>query len=81
MQLKILYFAVLRDITGLDEESLQVEDPTTPAMMWEGLRRRFPSLAAYRNAPLVAINEAYAAADAQLSDGDVLAFIPPVAGG
>ena len=38
-------------------------------------------LASYDEPPLTAINESYASPDAELHDGDELAFIPPVAGG
>jgi molybdopterin converting factor small subunit len=34
-----------------------------------------------RAAPLVAVNERYAGPDALLADGDVVAVLPPVAGG
>lgn len=45
------------------------------------LAERHPALARLLPTCAVAINRAYAAADARLADGDELAFIPPVGGG
>ncbi|MDB4970132.1 MAG: molybdenum cofactor biosynthesis protein, partial [Myxococcales bacterium] len=45
------------------------------------LERRHPSLAGLRPAIKVAVNEEFVALDRVLSDGDVVALIPPVAGG
>ncbi len=56
------------------------EDTTVSGLVAE-LRCRggaFGNLPAF---PVVAVNEEYAAEDRLLSDGDVVAFIPPVAGG
>jgi molybdopterin converting factor subunit 1 len=81
VKVRLLFFAVLRDIAGSDERELALDEGTTPAEVWESLRRSYAKLADYAQPPLIAINESYAAADAVLRDGDELAFIPPVAGG
>lgn len=81
MQVRLLFFAVLRDITGRDELFVTLPEGTRPADVWQSLRDDHAALAAYIQPPLTAINETYAPSDAVLRDGDVLAFIPPVAGG
>ncbi len=81
MKVRLLFFAVLRDIAGSDEQELAVDEGTTARDVWESLRRTYTKLAAYTQPPMIAINESYAAPDAVLRDGDELAFIPPVAGG
>lgn len=81
MKVRLLHFAVLRDIAGRDEESLEVADGARARDVWETLRARHGALQDYAQPPMVAINEAYADADTFLRDGDELAFIPPVAGG
>jgi molybdopterin converting factor subunit 1 len=81
VKVKLLFFAVLRDITGADARVVDVNAGMTPPAIWEQLRAEYPQLAAYTTPPLAAINEEYAAHDAILHDGDELAFIPPVAGG
>jgi molybdopterin converting factor subunit 1 len=81
MKVRLLFFAVLRDIAGTDERELILPDATTPRDVWQSLRVEFAKLAGYTEPPMAAINEEYAEAEAPLHDGDELAFIPPVAGG
>ena len=81
MKVRLLFFAVLRDIAGSDERELALDEGTTAREVWESLRGSYAKLAAYTQPPMIAINESYAAPDAILRDGDELAFIPPVAGG
>jgi molybdopterin converting factor subunit 1 len=81
MKIRLLYFAVLRDITGTPESSLDLPEGARAADVWQTLRRQYAKLADYTQPPLIAINESYATPDSLLRDGDELAFIPPVAGG
>lgn len=81
MRVRMLYFAVLRDIIGKSEADVTLPDGTRAADVWQTLRASHAALASYVQPPLTAINESYAAPDAVLHDGDELAFIPPVAGG
>lgn len=81
MKVRLLFFAVLRDIAGTDERELELGEGTTASDVWSMLRGSYAKLADYTQPPLVAVNESYATPDAVLRDGDELAFIPPVAGG
>lgn len=81
VKVRLLYFAVLRDMTGVSEEEMEVAPGTRPRDLWDAVRRRHAALADYSVPPMIAINESYAAADRELRDGDELAFIPPVSGG
>jgi molybdopterin converting factor subunit 1 len=81
MKVRLLFFAVLRDITGKSEAELTLAEGTRARDVWQSLRQQHRELGDYVQPPLTAINESYAAADAVLRDGDELAFIPPVAGG
>lgn len=81
MKVRLLLFAVLRDITGKSEAELALADGTRANDVWQTLRSQHPQLSAYAQPPMVAVNEAYAAPETILRDGDELAFIPPVAGG
>ena len=81
MTVRLLFFAVLRDITGTPERALTLPAGATPRHVWEELRASHAKLAAYTQPPLIAINEEYATPDTPLREGDELAFIPPVAGG
>ncbi|HEV8435565.1 MAG TPA: MoaD/ThiS family protein [Thermoanaerobaculia bacterium] len=81
MRVRMLYFAVLRDIIGKSEADVMIPEGTRAAEVWQMLRRDHRELAGYEQPPLTAINENYAAPDSVLREGDELAFIPPVAGG
>ena len=81
MKVRLLYFAVLRDITGKSEEVIELPDGTRAQEIWNRLRSRHDQLAGYERPPMTAVNESYVSADELLRDGDEVAFIPPVAGG
>ncbi len=81
MKVRLLFFAVLRDIVGKTETELDIPEGTRAADVWQRLRADYPKLAAYAQPPMTAVNETYVRADAALHDGDELAFIPPGAGG
>ena len=81
MRVRLLYFAVLRDITGKSEEVIELPEGTRAAEIWNRLRGKHDQLARYERPPMTAINETYVSPDQPLRDGDEVAFIPPVAGG
>jgi len=81
MQIRILFFASYRDLVGTPELTLAVPAGTTVSHLVESLRGRGGGFERLPPAPAVAINEVYAAEDTPLGDSDVVAFIPPVAGG
>lgn len=81
MRVRLLYFAVLRDIMGTSEAELTLPDGTRAGDVWQTMRSAHPELSGYERPPMTAINESYAPSSAILQDGDELAFIPPVAGG
>ena len=81
MRVRLLYFAVLRDITGKSEELVELPEGTRPSEIWNRLRGEHDQLARYERPPMTAINETYVSPDQPLRDGDEVAFIPPVAGG
>ena len=81
MTVRLLFFAVLRDIAGTDERELALADGTSAGDVWQSLRGQYAKLSDYTQPPMIAINETYATPETVLRDGDELAFIPPVAGG
>lgn len=81
VKVRVLYFAVLRDLVGRGEDEMELEEGATAGSFWEHLRAETAALAGWSTPPLLAINEFYAAPDVELREGDVLALIPPVAGG
>ena len=82
MTLRILYFAGLRDAVGLSEETLELPaGVVTVGALADHLAARHQAYAERRAHVRIARNEAFAADDEPLADGDVVALIPPVAGG
>jgi len=81
MKIRLLFFAVLRDITGRGEDVLEFPDGTRARDVWQRLREEHAALRDYIQPPMIAVNESYVGAEELLRDGDELAFIPPVAGG
>ncbi|HVT43881.1 MAG TPA: MoaD/ThiS family protein [Thermoanaerobaculia bacterium] len=81
IRVRLLLFAVLRDIVGSEERLLSLPDGATALDVWNELRRDHGALGAYERPPLTAVNQEYAAPESRLHDGDELAFIPPVSGG
>jgi molybdopterin converting factor subunit 1 len=81
MKIRLLFFAVLRDIAGRSEDVIELPDGTRAGDVWQRLRDEHAALRDYIQPPMIAVNESYVSADEPLHDGDELAFIPPVAGG
>lgn len=82
MTLEVLYFAVVRDRVGRDSERLQPpESVRTVAELASWLATRHPPLASALPHVRFARNLAFASGDERLADGDVVAIMPPVAGG
>ena len=82
MNVRVLYFAGARDVAGVAEETCAL--PATVVTVRDFVRfvgERHPELAPRMESVRVARNERFADADEHLADGDVLALIPPVAGG
>lgn len=81
MKVRLLFFAVLRDIVGTDHQELEVPDGSRAVDLWSSLRDRHPELRHYARPPMTAVNEEYMPAETRLEEGDEVAFIPPVSGG
>ncbi|HYM60339.1 MAG TPA: MoaD/ThiS family protein, partial [Thermoanaerobaculia bacterium] len=62
MNVRLLYFAVLRDLAGRSEEWLDLPPGSRASDVWNMLRERHRALAGYRQAPMTALNESYAGA-------------------
>ncbi len=77
--LKVQYYALLREQAGRREESVQTQ-ARNPAELYDELKSRYPfTLGA--DMLRVAVNADFADWAAPLTNGDVVVFIPPVAGG
>jgi molybdopterin synthase sulfur carrier subunit len=84
-ELRVRYFAALRDALGCQEEQVPVDgDGLSLASLRVHLVERHGEAAGALAAPgvRVAVNQAFAeSADPWLAPGDEVAFLPPVTGG
>ena len=81
MQVRVRYFAALREKVGKDAEDLSIPVGATVSQARAALIERYPQLASTLAGCAAAVNRAYASAEAALSEGDELVFIPPLGGG
>ena len=81
MRVTVRLFALLRDIAGVSELARDLAPGATIGDVWRQLAREFPELARYERSISSALNADYARMDQRVSDGDEIAFLPPVSGG
>lgn len=81
MQVRVLYFATLRDRAGVREEALSIPAASTVADLKMALGERHQRLAPALESALVSINREFALPEERLSEGDEVAIFPPVSGG
>jgi sulfur-carrier protein len=81
MKIRIRYFASFREITGLNEEILTVQDGATVADVRAQLLARFPRIQPVMERSACAVNRGYVGAETVLHEDDELVFIPPMGGG
>ena len=78
---RVRLFARLREQAGLETEALEVAPGSTLADVYESLRRKHSALEPDRDSVRGAINQEFSNWDVTVSQGDEVAFIPPVSGG
>ena len=84
IQVKVLFFSVLRDLAGGEPITLSLESAGgVPALrdLLAVLYETHPALEKWDNSLLLAVNAEFATRDALLNEGDEIALMPPVQGG
>jgi molybdopterin converting factor subunit 1 len=81
MRVTVRLFARLRDLAGAGELAREVSAPATVETVWRALVADMPELADYERTMSVAVNADYSKMSAGVSEGDEVAFLPPVSGG
>lgn len=81
MRVTIRLFARLRDIAGSGDLAREAPAGATVGDVWRELVTEFPEMARYQASISSAVNADYARMTAALSEGDEVAFLPPVSGG
>jgi molybdopterin converting factor subunit 1 len=81
MRVKVLYFAVLRDLCGQSTEEIQLADGENVGHLLKLLATRSTTQNKLWDTIAVAVNQEYAQPNLILQDGDEVALLPPVSGG
>lgn len=76
MKINIKYFANMRDIMGRADDRIDLADGSTIKDLWGMV-----SKTALPDNTLIAVNMEYTDLNHALTDGDEVAFFPPVTGG
>jgi len=81
MQVRVLFFGMLREVAGRASDSLTLpEGATLRDLLWH-YEQQIPRLRQYLPSLAVSVNQEYAAAGTALSDQDEVGLLPPVSGG
>ena len=79
LQIRVIYFAKLRDLIGLDREIYSMEEGNNPSDVLASIKKKH-NIDIGTNFK-IAVNDEFSQWDIKLNNGDRLVFIPPVTGG
>lgn len=81
MKITIKLFARMRELVGTNTLERNIKENGTIADLIDHLYQEFPRLAEAAPRTIIAVNKEFAGPDTALSEGDEVAFFPPVSGG
>ena len=81
MNVRLLFFSVLRDITGLEEMAWTCAANSNVSHLLEQIYQRWPRLSEWDGSLFIAVDQIYVKRDAPLHEGCEVAIMPPVQGG
>lgn len=80
IQIKMLYFAQVRDITQIPNEVLEIKQNSSTKDLLNLLYIKYPKLLDVKNLN-ISINCLVSKSDIKLRDSDEVALLPPISGG
>ena len=81
MVIRVLFFGVLKDVAGKENESVLMPDGSTVRDVLDSYRKTFPAIEKWLPSLAVSVNQEYSPLATPLKAGDEVAFLPPVSGG
>ncbi|HEY6292869.1 MAG TPA: molybdenum cofactor biosynthesis protein MoaE [Terriglobia bacterium] len=81
MRIRVLFFGLAHDVTGFQEEQIELSQGQALGDLRHCYEARFPRLGDMSGSLLTAVNQEFRERSWPLKDGDEVAFLPPVSGG
>jgi MoaE-MoaD fusion protein len=81
MRVKVLFFGMLKDIVGRVEDSPELDSGARLKTVFDLYAAQHPRLREMAGSIVLAKNHEFSTLDAAVSEGDEIAFLPPVSGG
>jgi molybdopterin synthase catalytic subunit len=81
MRVRVLFFGMLKDLTGRSEEQIQLGEGARIANVFDYYADRFPKIRGMAGSIVMARNQEFSPLTSPVSEGDEVAFLPPVSGG
>jgi molybdopterin converting factor subunit 1 len=81
VQIRVLFFGLLKDVCGGAEDRLDLPADATAGAVFEHYAALFPKLRQMASSIVLARNHEFATIREPLSEGDEVALLPPVSGG
>ena len=81
MRVHVLFFGLLKDIAGCSADTAELAAGASLGDLFDLYATRFPPLRELAGSIVLARNQTFESPDAVLTDGDEVAFLPPVSGG
>lgn len=81
MKVRVLCFAILRDIIGEKEVEIELKEGASVADLIFKLAGLYPQIRKIEQSLMISVNQEYTSRDMILKELDEVAFIPPVSGG
>jgi molybdopterin converting factor subunit 1 len=81
MQVRVLFFGMLKEITGQKHDSVSLPENATLGDLLDYYEQKVPRLKEMLSSIALSVNEVYAGPESPLKNGDEVALLPPVSGG
>ncbi len=81
VRVRVLFFGQLKDIVGRSQDTIEVGETADLAAVFERYSSEYPRLTELRKSIVLARNQQFSDPGTPVSEGDEIAFLPPVSGG